>query len=70
MPHENGLGDHAPESSRLDQPEDRDDQMEKKDQEIAHLGNRTRVRQASDFTSNLEFAMDRCASRAETRHCK
>ena len=31
----------------------RDDQMKQKDQEIAHLGNRTRVRQSSDFTYNL-----------------
>jgi hypothetical protein len=42
VPHENGLGDYAPESSWLDQADDRDDQVKQKEQEIAHLGNRTK----------------------------
>ena len=40
--HENGLGDDAPVSSGLDQADDRDDQVKQKEQEIAHLGNRTK----------------------------
>lgn len=60
---ENGLGDYAPESSWLAQTDDRDDQMKQKDREITHLGNRTKVRQTSDFTSELEFARDRAADR-------
>jgi len=42
VPHKNGLGDDAPESSWLDQADDRDDQVKQKEQEIAHLGNRTK----------------------------
>src|ERR1700676_252409 len=42
VPHENGLDDYAPESSWLDQADDRDDQVKQKEQEIAHLGNRTK----------------------------
>jgi hypothetical protein len=57
--HENGLGDYATASSGLDQADNRDDQMKQKDQKIAHLGNRTKVRQTSDFASNLEFARHR-----------
>jgi hypothetical protein len=59
VPHENGLGDYAPESSWLDQADDRDDHVKQKEQEIAHLGNRTKSCQTADFTSNLEFARDR-----------
>lgn len=56
---ENGLGDYAAESSGPDQPNDRDDQMNQKDGEITHPGNRTKICQTSDFASNLEFARDR-----------
>ena len=53
------LGDHTPEPSGHCQPDDCDNQMKQKDEEIAHLGNRTKVSQASDFTSDFEFARDR-----------
>jgi hypothetical protein len=62
MPEQDGLGNHAPESARLDQAGNRNDQMQQKDQKITHLGNRIKVRQTSDFSSILEFAMDRCLS--------
>jgi hypothetical protein len=62
--HENGLGDDAPVSSGLDQADDGDDQMKQKDQEIAHLGNRTKVRQSSDFTYNLAIRQEQVARAA------
>ena len=44
LSNQDGLGDHAPEPSWLCQSDDRDHQMKQKNQEIAHLGNRTKVR--------------------------
>jgi hypothetical protein len=58
---EHGLSDHATNPAWLCQPNDGDDQMEQKDQEVAHLGNRTKTCQAFFFRSSLEFAMDRRA---------
>jgi hypothetical protein len=60
MPEQDGLGNHAPESAGFDQAGNCNDQMKQKDQTITHLGNRSKVRRTSDFTSNSEFAMDRC----------
>ena len=56
---QHGLSDHATNSAGLCQPNDGDDQMEQKDQEVAHLGNRTKTCQAFFFRGSLEFAMDR-----------
>ncbi len=58
VPDQHGLSDHPTESSGLCQPDHGNDQMKQKDQEVAHFGNRTKIRQASDLTPHLEFAID------------
>ena len=53
---ENGLGDYTPQSFRLNQAGDREDQAKQKGHEITHLGNRARIHHTSDSTSNFKFA--------------
>src|SRR5215475_7278328 len=36
MPHQDGLGDNGPETTRLSKPDDGDDRMEKKSENVAH----------------------------------
>jgi hypothetical protein len=45
---ENGLGDHGSDSSRSAESEKRDDDMNKKDDEITHLGIVTKIANAMD----------------------
>src|SRR5262249_24100089 len=44
MPEQYGLCQHATEPARVSQPNNGDDQMHQKDQEVAHFGNPTKIR--------------------------
>src|SRR5215472_6645327 len=59
MPEQYGFGDYATEPTRLCQSNKGGDQMNQKDDEVAHCGNDIKTRQALDFGPLLEFAMNR-----------
>jgi hypothetical protein len=58
MPEQYGFGDYATEPTRLCQSNKGGDQMNQKDDEVAHCGNDIKTRQALDFGPLLEFAMN------------
>ena len=58
MPEQYGFGDYATEPTRLCQSNKGGDQMNQKDDEVAHCGNDINTRQATDFGQLLEFAMN------------
>src|SRR5215472_3429454 len=63
MPEQYGFGDYATEPTRLCQSNKGGDQMNQKDDEVAHCGNDIKTRQALDFGPLLEFAMNRAQRR-------
>jgi hypothetical protein len=57
MPEQYGFGDYATEPTRLRQSNKGGDQMNQKDDEVAHCANDIKTRQALDFGPLLEFAI-------------
>src|SRR5215831_14865338 len=61
MPEQYGFGDSTTEPTRLRQSNKGGDQMNQKDDEVAHCGNDIKTRQALDFGPLLEFAKNKCS---------
>ena len=55
---ENGLGDHGTDPSRAQESRKRNDDVDEKDDQIAHLCIVARTGNAGDWSENWQFAMD------------
>ena len=58
MSHQDGLGDNRPETTGLSKPDDGDDRMEKKSENVAHV-RWYQIQEAQEFSGLGEFAYHR-----------
>jgi hypothetical protein len=56
MPHQDGFGDNGPEATGLSKPDDGDDRMQKKSENIAHAPDGIKPEEPQEFSALAEFA--------------